>query len=450
MTSVPKAFYCEHALSKSRVLALLARRGCYDAVQTVLSTSDPDLAQASAALLELALSGRGPGVEDETERLSTLLPRPVSSSLRQAVEWTLAGRWPVAAHTHRPRIVDPDDDQPRPAVLESLLRTPSEARLADLSGPTVRLVSLLELHVHDPDRLLAWAEAADWEPADPDELDEGDKRDVLGAVMWLAENTRIPPGTDLVCAESSAETLRVDRGDEVSDWSPRPIAVNFSTGWRLRADENQPFDAKLLAALPKFAALFPIIDEDEGWQLTPRTAAALYSQLSILADFAYDDIKAHGSKPVEASSDEPWYLFDELPQISWRQDAAWRRDVARAADDLCSDIERGDWPEPRCNAEELMLHLAIEHAEEMADHELSLASDLNLPEHGDDYDWGGCSDVLFQDDDITMLYDAFFDGIEDPEGDLNRRFGIGDLRPGNWLTTFNNMESRDPDRGYRR
>lgn len=40
--------------------------------------------------------------------------------------------------------------------------------------------------------------------------------------------------------------------------------------------------------------------------------------------------------------------------------------------------------------------------------------------------------------------------IEDPDGDLNRFAGIGDLRPANWFTPLLNVEPRDPERGFRR
>lgn len=40
----------------------------------------------------------------------------------------------------------------------------------------------------------------------------------------------------------------------------------------------------------------------------------------------------------------------------------WRRRFARAADDLASDLERGQWPEPTCTAEGLVLHLSIRDA----------------------------------------------------------------------------------------
>ncbi len=206
---------------------------------------------------------------------------------------------------------------------------------------------------------------------------------------------------------------------------------------------------------PDFAALFPVGDAvgsgelDGGWQPSPRTAAVLYHTVSLLADDAYDDVEQHGGDPVAA--DGGWNLFDRLPRICWRQDLLWRRQAARAFDDLTGDLCEGRWPLPRCNAEELALHLAIADAPELlAMPEVAGPALSNLPEHGDDYDWDMCSQVLFQDHDILMVADAAMDGIEDPASAANRQCGIGDLRPSNWFRPFGNVEPRDPHRGFRR
>jgi len=39
-----------------------------------------------------------------------------------------------------------------------------------------------------------------------------------------------------------------------------------------------------------------------------------------------------------------------------RQDAVWRRQAARACDDLTDDIAAGRWPRPTCPGEEMALH----------------------------------------------------------------------------------------------
>jgi hypothetical protein len=207
--------------------------------------------------------------------------------------------------------------------------------------------------------------------------------------------------------------------------------------------------------IPDFAALFPLrpagddSEQETGWQLTPRTAAVLHVALSMLADDAYQDIEEFGGQPV--AEDGQWGLFDRLPRISWREDTQWRRQAARAFDDLTDDIAQGRWPVPRCNAEELALHLAIAEAPLVIDMtDIAETAPADLPEHPDDLDWDMCSEVMFQDHDILMLDDPAVDGIEDPESAVNREFGIGDLRPSNWFRPFNNVEPRDPHRGFRR
>ena len=212
---------------------------------------------------------------------------------------------------------------------------------------------------------------------------------------------------------------------------------------------------------PDFAALFPAREcncgrEDceicQGLQLTPRTADLLHTALEIMADQAFDDIEEHGSEPVERDDRGDWLFFDRLPRITWNQDANWRRQVARACDDLAGDLACGDWPLPRNNAEEIVLHLAIEDGPDCLEEKEDAGDEEHdaLPRHGDDYDWGMCSEVLFQDHDVLMLYDESLDGIEDPGSEANVYLRMGDMRPGAWFEYFNNVEPRDVSRGFRR
>lgn len=229
------------------------------------------------------------------------------------------------------------------------------------------------------------------------------------------------------------------------------MVANFGKGWLLNqgaeADPDVGNDRR-----PDFAALFPLdqeelnddAEDEGGWRLTPRTADALYTTLCVLADEAYDDVEEHQDAPVDPGDD--WTVFDRLPRITWRMDAAWRRQIARAADDLTSDLERGEWPLPTCTAEEICLHLAIEDAEapnESHRHQM-------LPEHDDDYAWELCSELFFQDHDVLMLFDPRWDGIEDPENEINRTLGMANLRPSDWFQPFNNRQARDPYRHFRR
>jgi len=122
------------------------------------------------------------------------------------------------------------------------------------------------------------------------------------------------------------------------------------------------------ARLPDFAGLFEICDCGQadcdrcgGFQLTPRTAAMLYVNAQALADAGYDDVHGYGDEPVTRDAD--WAVFDEYPPITFRQDAVWRRQAARAFDDLADDLGSGRLPEPRCPAEEMALRLILAAAQ---------------------------------------------------------------------------------------
>ncbi|WUH97713.1 hypothetical protein OHR68_29935 [Spirillospora sp. NBC_00431] len=85
--------------------------------------------------------------------------------------------------------------------------------------------------------------------------------------------------------------------------------------------------------------------------------------------------------------------------------AVWRRQAARAFDDLVNDIESGAWPQPTCPAEEMALHLMLQDApaadaDDWAELEESPSA---LPEHPDDLDWSMAGEVLLQDYDLRSV-----------------------------------------------
>jgi hypothetical protein len=213
-----------------------------------------------------------------------------------------------------------------------------------------------------------------------------------------------------------------------------------------------------LPQIPDFAALFTVCrcgkascGTCDGLQLTPRTAAVLWTVAQILADYGYDDAEEHGSDLVPERAG--WYLFDRYPRLTWRQDAEWRRRAARAYDDLAADLAAGEWPLPTCPAEELALHLILEDAPSAVEDGwtgLDEATFDALPAHPDDLDWDAMPDVLFQDIDILHLFEPGLDGIDDPDDALNAEMAIGDYRPSAWFEHFANMQPRDERRGFRR
>lgn len=460
---VPRDFLCEHTPAKSRVFAVLVSPGGPNVLKAVLTCTDPVLAQHAASTLA-ALAQGGGAINTDAEEIAAALPAAPAASFREAcrrvrdMEWPEADAGPVRCDQFQTI----DDDELTSAIRDKEKRTPSDARLSQLTGKAFRIIHFLEYHVHDAGRLLAVASAGGWSPvADEDHQAEPD--DLLNAVMYMADTSHEIPGADIICQESCAGALIAAKGAELAAWQREPIMTEFGGGWRLRSEESG--DREL--ADPDFAALFSVrscdlahADEDEEagceicgrWQLTPRTADMLRTALANLSDEAHNDVDEHGDEPVSGSNSSDWSFFDRLPRITWGMGAEWRRQVGHACEDLARDLAAGEWPQPRCTAEEMALHLALKDAPgylELWQEDRDEGHDV-LPEHRNDYDWDMCSELLFEDHDVLMLYNASLDGFEDPGGDLNQKYGLGDLRPAAWFTSFDHLEPRDPDRGFRR
>jgi hypothetical protein len=462
---VPRDFLCEHAPSKSRVFAVLIPPRGPKTLKAVLTCTDPVLAQRAAdTLAALARSGGGDAINANAEDIAAALPAAPAASFREACHQLREQKWPEtdAGPVRWDQFHPADEGDRSPARRDEATRTPADARLGELTGKAFRVMQFIEFHVHDASRLLAAARAGGFSPS-PDEDDQNDPDDLLGAVMHMADTSHEVPGADIISQESTGQPLIVAEADELADWQEDPITAEFSSGWRLRRNESGNHEQ----AGPDFAALFPVrscprdhADEDEegsceicgDWYLSPRSADMLYTALENLSDEAYDDADEFGDEPVPGKNAGDWSFFDRLPRVTWKMDAEWRRQVGRACEDLAQDLAAGDWPRPRCTAEEMAMHLAIQDAPTY----LEIWQDggdkrhESLPEHRNDYDWHMCSQVLFEDHDVLMLYNARLDGFEDPDSDLNREYGVGDLRPAAWFKTFAHLEPRDPHRGFRR
>ncbi|WP_405010766.1 hypothetical protein [Kitasatospora sp. NBC_01539] len=199
---------------------------------------------------------------------------------------------------------------------------------------------------------------------------------------------------------------------------------------------------------PDFAELFPLDGEDGDagdWTLTPRTACLLHTQLIALADAAYDDLDEHEDDPVTDGDEPDWAVFFRLPRRTWTLHRAWRRTFARALDDLAEDLALGEWPLPRCLAEDVALRLALADARSLLGAQPESVADMmgDLPADLYDYDWDGCADELFG------VY-----GPEDGDPDLETADRTDDMlaatHPEGWFLAYEDSEERDPQRGYRR
>ena len=213
---------------------------------------------------------------------------------------------------------------------------------------------------------------------------------------------------------------------------------------------------RLVQEEPPYADLFevcacgkPECERCRSFQLTPRNAALLHTAASCLADAAYDDVEEHGDDPVDKRG---WMIFHDYPPLTFRENAVWRRQAARAFDDLAADLEGGDEPRPRCIGEEMALHLMLDWVRSVCDDEPEVRDEIvtGLLGHSDDYDWDLVFEHLFQDDDLSALFRPADDGIEDPDGETNRFLGMGDYRPPAWFDWFLNMPPRDGRRPFRR
>ena len=138
----------------------------------------------------------------------------------------------------------------------------------------------------------------------------------------------------------------------------------------------------------------------------------------------------------------PWTPAGDCGITAGPVDCMWRRQLARAADDLANDLEKGGLPEPRCPAEEAVLWLAMRR-------EAPAVADLKKWPISIER-WQDAHSDLVQDWDIALLWDPQMDGREVPTDDLNKAMRIGDYRPAAWFEWFANVEARDPERGFRR
>lgn len=130
------------------------------------------------------------------------------------------------------------------------------------------------------------------------------------------------------------------------------------------------------------------------------------------------------------------------------QGESWRRQVARAFDDLAADLAAGVEVVPRCTGEEMALHLGIARATALTRNRPRLVAEVvaGLPEDRRDFDWEPASEELFEDGDVLMLFDQSLDGIEDSG---NEALGMVNLPPADWFAAFDDDFARDPERGFR-
>ncbi|MDQ7907635.1 helix-turn-helix transcriptional regulator [Phytohabitans sp. ZYX-F-186] len=195
--------------------------------------------------------------------------------------------------------------------------------------------------------------------------------------------------------------------------------------------------------------------------LTPQAAALLRVAAEQLAGVGYDEVVRYGDAPLvrEEDNDGGWYetgrFLVNLPSLCDRQSQAWRLAMVRAVGDLADDLRERRAPLPRCNAEEVALHLILCEAAALLDEadDTAYFADLGLPPQPA---WSPrhrqfdlMREVFFQDEDVLMAYDMVLaDAVDDPDHPVAQWLHTGDLRPPSWFDTFANLRPRPADRGY--
>lgn len=99
----------------------------------------------------------------------------------------------------------------------------------------------------------------------------------------------------------------------------------------------------------------------------------------------------------------------------------------------------------------MALHLGIARARALTRNRPRRVQETvgDLPEHRRDFDWHACSDMLFQDHDVLMLFDNSLDGIEDSDSQVNQALGMVNLAAQDWFDAFDPEQTRNPNRGFR-
>ncbi|OZD68903.1 hypothetical protein CH263_08365 [Rhodococcus sp. 06-1059B-a] len=199
-------------------------------------------------------------------------------------------------------------------------------------------------------------------------------------------------------------------------------------------------EAKPCAVPPwtgNMAVMGDVIEFEPRFSLTDRQRELMRIHAWVCADSAYDDIEERGGDPV--CTTEWWYLFDRLPECTYSESALWRRQMARAFDDLAEDLDAGQLPRPRTMAEQLAIMIVIAQASAALADEGYGDDVAALPTHPRDSDWETVSDGLMDDRDAEAFYHP-----------STATQWLQIFPCDTWFTPRQGEHPRDPGRGFRR
>jgi hypothetical protein len=154
---------------------------------------------------------------------------------------------------------------------------------------------------------------------------------------------------------------------------------------------------------------------------------AMHAAVVLLLDDAFESLARNGDL---SESMIAWYLPERLERHY--TDVLYRGMLVAIAN-VGGQLAGTDAPALRCLADEMALHVIIEHA------------GVWLEDHGElDEGWGDYEDRVFEDVDFELLYDPAWDGIEDPDSDVARQEGMANLHPKDWFKPFRPDEPVHP------
>lgn len=172
---------------------------------------------------------------------------------------------------------------------------------------------------------------------------------------------------------------------------------------------------------PDFATLYA------ASPLAPRMAARLW----VVAQLAHDTFR----------QGQPEMWLEQLPTVAGphvdeRFIAAFGSRFDVIALRLAEGLEELS-AVATCTADELALHLTIEYAEDLSgDDALDWEWIEALPRRPQDEDFGRLKDILFEDNDVLILYNPALDGVEDPNSEIAQLGRFVNLHPNDWFKTF--------------
>ena len=213
---------------------------------------------------------------------------------------------------------------------------------------------------------------------------------------------------------------------------------------------------------------------NEDTELTAREAYALFCCLdqgkngiltdinNLMGDLGEDEkfrLPQFDPDIDEEELEEEWVFADamvtQFPRVADNQTVKWWRRMATAFNDLEDDLTAGKDCYPRSTAEQVALRFALIYYRDFVKgmHKGTTVNDVkwtDLPEDDEERSVYEIRELLVADEDIDMLWDDQYAGVEHPDNPGNLALNIGDLRAPAWFNWFARCESRRPEEEHQR